>query len=135
MLKTIFFATKQSEELLNHLKTSFPDAELVRGYINGESASPSFDEVNIGISKHAFALKVRFDDDEYDLKAFFGSYLNFIENNQINIFDFNRPYQYRLGIYYIDMLDGIEANMFLNETLNKKSSIEIKMMRNFYEAK
>ncbi len=104
------------------------------GYANGLTSFPTYEEVKTGKTGHAETVKIDYDSDVLSLDDLLGHYLRFVDPYSIDKQGGDEGHQYRSGIYYTDLLDGIEANAYLSSHLEKGYVIEIEMMRNFFPA-
>lgn len=98
-----------------------------KGFVNGTSAFPTEKEVLEGKASHAYSLKVVFLDNESTLIRLIELYLSFCPT------DVKEPY-FRRGIYYVDLLDAVNAEVYLSSK-EEKEKVPVLQMRNFFPAK
>lgn len=107
------------------------------GYANGITENPSYEEVCTGLTGHAEAVKIIYDENLLPLSFLLNLFYKAIDPTTINRQGGDIGPQYRTGIYYQDPLDRpfIDASIQkLQETLNKPVVIEVKSLKNFYTA-
>lgn len=104
------------------------------GYINGTTAFPRYEDLKSGKADHAEAVKVEYDENLISLTELLEHYLRFVDPYSVDKQGPDEGHQYRTGIYYTDLLDGIVATSFLATHLEPDYQIEVAMMRNFYPA-
>ena len=61
-------------------------------------------------------------------------YLRFVDPYSLNKQGEDEGTQYRTGIYYVDLLDGVVARTYLSTRLGRGYKIEIAKLDNFYKA-
>ena len=104
------------------------------GYANGTTAFPKYEDLKSGKADHAEAVKIDYDPDVIGLADLLEHYLRFVDPYSIDRQGHDVGHQYRTGIYYTDLLDGVDAQAYLSEHLEPGYRIEIAMMRNFFPA-
>lgn len=104
------------------------------GYANGKTAFPTYEQVKTGTTGHAETVKIDFDDEVISIPALLEHYLRFVDPYSINKQGHDEGPQYRTGVYYLDVLDGVEVEMYLASKLGKDHKIEIQKMLNFFPA-
>lgn len=104
------------------------------GYANGRTAFPKYEEVKSGKTGHAETVKIDYDDQEITISDLLEHYLRFVDPYSLNKQGHDEGTQYRTGIYYTDILDGVEAEAYLHEHLEPGYVIEIEKMLNFFPA-
>ncbi|MBR1581958.1 MAG: peptide-methionine (S)-S-oxide reductase MsrA [Bacilli bacterium] len=108
--------------------------EVTAGYCNGTTAFPKYEEVKTGTTGHAETVKIDYDDSLISLEDLLNHYLRFVDPYSLNKQGEDEGSQYRTGIYYVDLLDGINARTYLDEHLEKGYKIEVSKMCNFFKA-
>ena len=104
------------------------------GYANGTTAFPKYEDLKSGKADHAETVQIVYDPDVISLSELLDHYLRFVDPYSVDQQGHDKGHQYRTGIYYTDLLDGVEANEFLHERLEPGYKISIEMMRNFFPA-
>lgn len=104
------------------------------GYANGTTAFPTYEDLKSGKADHAETVKVDYDPDIISLQDLIGHYLRFVDPYAIDRQGHDVGHQYRAGIYYTDLLDAVDIEVYLSERLGKGHHIELAMMRNFFPA-
>ena len=106
----------------------------VVGYVNSKTANPSLKEVLSGNTGAVEAVKVDFDD---SLTSFEGIIKIFLRG--INPYSYQQQgaykgSQYRTGIYYTDIGEGITITRIVDTTLNPTHHVEVLPIDNFFPA-
>ena len=104
------------------------------GYANGHTAFPKYEDVKTGTTGHAETVKIDYEDSEISLTDLLEHYLRFVDPFSVNRQGHDEGPQYRTGVYYVDVLDGVDAEVFLTSKLGKGHAIEIQKMLNFFPA-
>ena len=104
------------------------------GYANGTTAFPKYEEVKTGKTGHAETVKIDYDDEVISLSDLLEHYLRFVDPYSLNKQGHDEGTQYRTGIYYTDVLDAVEAEVYLHEHLEPGYVIELQKMLNFFPA-
>jgi len=104
------------------------------GYANGNTAFPRYEDLKSGKATHAETVKIEYDDSIISLEKLLEHYLRFVEPYETDRQGHDVGHQYRTGVYYTDLLDGIAAESYFSSHLEPGWKIEITMMRNFYPA-
>ena len=104
------------------------------GYANGTTAFPKYEDLKAGKADHAETVKIDYESDEISLSELLEHYLRFVDPYAVDRQGHDVGHQYRSGIYYTDLLDGVEAELYLSEHLKPGYKISIEMMRNFFPA-
>jgi methionine-S-sulfoxide reductase len=87
--------------------------ETTVGYANGTTAFPRYEEVKTGKTGHAETLRIVYDDEVTSLEKLLELYLRAVDPYSVNRQGEDEGSQYRTGIYYTDLLDGIRARTYL----------------------
>lgn len=104
------------------------------GYCNGNTAFPLYEDLKTGKSTHAETVRITYDDDIISLRSLLSHYLRFVDPYSIDQQGNDKGHQYRSGVYYTNLLDGMEADSFFSSTLKPGYKIEIQKMMNFFPA-
>ena len=128
MRKSIYFSGAHFHDLQLRFESIQNIEDSKVGYLNGTKAFPTYEEVLQDTTGHAMALKVIFDDSVISVHELVEAYLDCIKPMD------NRPNYLRKGIYYDDLLDGVEAEVALVEHLGKDHHIDILKCCNFFPA-
>lgn len=104
------------------------------GYINGTTAFPKYEDLKSGKADHAEAVKIVYDDEVLSIEKLMEHFLRFVDPYSVDKQGEDIGHQYRSGVYYTDLLDGVEVVSYFAEHLEKGYKIEVDMMRNFFPA-
>lgn len=104
------------------------------GYCNGTTSFPTYEDLKSGKANHAETVKVTYDDEIISLPKLMEHYLRFVDPYSLNKQGNDVGIQYRSGVYYTDLLDGMDARNYLYDHLKEGYKIEVKKMNNFYSA-
>ena len=104
------------------------------GYCNGQTAFPTYEDLKLGKATHAETVKVDYDDSIISLVAILRHFLNCIDPYSLDKQGGDIGHQYRTGVYYRDLLDGMMADSFFSSNLKPGYKIEIQKMMNFFPA-
>lgn len=107
------------------------------GYANGNTESPTYEEVCHNNTGHAETVKVLYNPQILSLSFLLGLFFKVIDPTSINRQGGDVGYQYRTGIYYVDDEDIEVINKCIEDLegkIGKKSVIEVKRLENFYLA-
>ena len=128
MEKTIVFAGGHFSQLQYCFDQVEGVTDTKAGYANGVTAFPKYEDVIADKTEHALSVKVFYDPEIISLKKLIEAYLSFLpkEKEEGNC--------YRLGIYYEDLLDGVEIDLTLTEEGAKPLHIEVMKLCNFFIA-
>ncbi len=110
--------------------------DAVSGYANGDTASPSYEQVIRG-SGHAETVKVTYDVDKTDLDTILKYYFRVIDPTSLNKQGNDRGVQYRSGVYYTDSSDKAIVDTAIKAVQSKyqqKIVVENQALDNFYLA-
>lgn len=107
------------------------------GYANGNTKNPSYKEVCKGITEHAEACYIEYDENVISLNELLNKFWNIINPTLENRQGPDIGSQYRTGIFYIEKED-LDTIIHSKEEEQKKydNSIvtEIEPLKSFYEA-
>lgn len=106
----------------------------VCGYANGTTAFPTYEEVKSQKTRHAETVKIEYDNDVITIQKLLEHFLRFVDPYAINKQGEDEGTQYRAGVYYVDLLDAIDARSYLSSKLKRGYTIEIAKLNNFFKA-
>ena len=109
-------------------------SDTMVGYANGNTAFPSYEDLKSGKASHAETVKITYDDNIISLEKLLEHYLRFVDPYSVDQQGHDVGHQYRAGVYYTNMMDGIRTDAYFTEHLHEGWTIEIKQMANFYPA-
>lgn len=109
-------------------------SDTVVGYANGNTAFPKYEDLKSGKATHAETVKIVYDDDVISLEKLLEHFLRFVDPYSHDQQGHDIGHQYRAGVYYTNLMDGVRADTFLSAHLHEGWTIEIKQMNNFYPA-
>ena len=128
MLKSIYFSGTHFHDI-QHCFDQLKNVEDTKsGYANGSKAFPRYEAVVAGETDATLAVKVVFDPEKISIHELVEYYLHCITLGQ------ESPHHMRKGIYYDDLLDGVEAEIAVTEHAGKDHCIEILKLCNFFPA-
>ncbi len=104
------------------------------GYANGTTAFPTYEDLKSGKADHAETVQITFDPEVISIADLMEHYLRFVDPYSVDQQGHDKGHQYRTGVYYTDLLDGVEVNEYLSSHLEPGYKISIEMMRNFFPA-
>lgn len=104
------------------------------GYCNGTTAFPKYEDLKRGKATHAETVKIVYDDQLISLEKLLEHYLRFVDPYAQDQQGHDVGHQYRTGVYYMNLMDGIRADSYFSTHLKEGWLIEIKQMNNFYPA-
>ena len=104
------------------------------GYANGTVPFPSFEDVLSGETGHAMAVKIDFEENLVPLSSLIEHYLRLVDPYSCNRQKEYKGPCYRLGIYYVDILDGIAITHYIDTHVKPGNYVEVKRFDNFYPA-
>lgn len=104
------------------------------GYVNGTSSHPTFATVQSGEDGFAQAVKVDYEDNFVSLETLIELYLRVVDPYSLDRQGEYRGKQYRCGIYYKDILDGIAITRKIDQTLMPYHRVDVNRLDNFFPA-
>lgn len=107
------------------------------GYANGRRKNPSYEQVCTGMTGHAEAVKINYDENKLTLKSLLEKFFSIIDPTIENRQGPDRGTQYRTGVYYINEDDkDIILDVFKSEQEKYKKPIvtEIEPLKLYYRA-
>lgn len=104
------------------------------GYANGNIAFPRYEDLKSGRASHAEAVKIDYEDGIISLPELLEHFLRFVDPYTLGRQGNDVGHQYRSGVYYADLLDGVEAESYFSHALKPGYRIEIAKMLNFFPA-
>ena len=111
-------------------------AETEVGYANGETESPSYEQVKHGAG-HAETVRIRYDENILPTQTLLRYYFMTIDPLSVNRQGEDSGIQYRTGIYYTgeDQLPEIRAVYAAEENkAGAKLAVELEKLKNFFPA-
>lgn len=107
------------------------------GYANGQTESPTYEDVCFGGAGHAETVYVKYDSKQIALEKLLIHFFKVIDPTSLNKQGNDRGRQYRSGIYYKDAGDREVINKVINEEqANYAAPIvtEVLPLSNYYPA-
>jgi len=107
------------------------------GYANGNTMSPSYEDVCHHGTGHAETVSVQYDPEKISLSSLLDLYYEVIDPLSINQQGNDKGSQYRTGIYYVNLKDKavIESSIAkLQDRHEQPVAIEVKPLENYYKA-
>ncbi len=111
--------------------------DVISGYANGTTVSPTYEEVIHEDTGHVETVKVVYDSKVVSLNVLLSHYFRIVDPTILNRQGNDIGTQYRTGIYYTGKNDLLEINRKLDEikeTYDEKIVVEVEVLDNFYEA-
>lgn len=112
-------------------------AEAVSGYANGNTASPSYQQVYTDTTGFAETVKVVYDPQKVDLRTLLRLFFTIIDPLSLNRQGEDVGTRYRTGVYYVEPADlPVIEEVFgaVEKRLGQKLVTELEPLRNFYPA-
>lgn len=137
MLKTIYLAGGcywGAEKYLSNIKGV---AETEVGFANGNTVSPSYEQVKHENTGHAETVKTVYDDEIISLSALLSLFYKIIDPTSLDKQGEDEGHQYRTGIYYTNEEDKAVCEKSLEElqkNYSEKLEVECLPLDNFYTA-
>ena len=103
------------------------------GYANGPKGRPCYEEV-CNNSGHAETVRIQYDESVMSLADLLNYYFLLIDPISVNRQGNDTGIQYRTGVYYNDLLDGVTAETYFSSVLEPNYKIEIKKLCNYFPA-
>lgn len=107
------------------------------GYANGESESPTYEEVYTDTTGHAETVRIEYDTTIVDLRLLLEIFFRSIDPTSLNRQGGDCGTRYRTGIYYTDSDDiNTISEMFnaIREDYDDEIVVEFEPLRSFYPA-
>lgn len=107
------------------------------GYANGTKENPSYEEVCGGVTGHAEACYIKYDERIIPLEELLNKFWNIVDPTVLNKQGNDRGTQYRTGIFYLDEkdLDVIVKSKSLEQKKYKNPIVtEVEPLKCFYDA-
>lgn len=137
MMKTIFLAAGCFWGAQHYLKQIRGVVETETGFANGNTESPTYEEVYTDRTGYAEAVRVVFDPEVLPLRRLVQLYFDCIEPTSLNQQGEDRGTRYRTGIYYIEPEDRLTIQEVYDEVQRGYSAplaVEVEPIRNFFAA-
>jgi len=107
------------------------------GYANGNTVSPSYEDVRYNNSGHAETVLVKYDEERIPLPRLLELFFDVIDPTSLNRQGEDEGIQYRTGIYYTEEADFEVAKASV-EALKKRIAgtvvVELKYLDNYHPA-
>ncbi|WP_238905521.1 peptide-methionine (S)-S-oxide reductase MsrA [Clostridium sp. YIM B02506] len=106
------------------------------GYANGHKENPTYEEVCTGLTGHAEAIYIEYEQEEVSLNKILDKYFGIIDPTVLNRQGPDIGHQYRTGIYYIDEEDLEVINEYKEKEqlkYDKPIVTEIEPLKCFYD--
>ena len=104
------------------------------GYANGTTAFPKYEDLKSGKADHAETVQILYESELISLEKLLEHYLRFVDPYAVDKQGEDVGHQYRTGVYYTDLLDGVDINAYFSKHLEPGYKIEVATMRNFFPA-
>lgn len=107
------------------------------GFANGNTESPSYQQVRYENTGHAETVRVVYDPNVLPLKVLLNLFFKVIDPTSVDKQGGDVGHQYRTGIYFEDEKDGeiaSETLKALSEKIGAPVAVECKKLDNFYSA-
>lgn len=107
------------------------------GYANGMKENPTYEEVCTGLTGHAEACYIKYDENIISLSELLNRFWRIIDPTSLNKQGGDFGHQYRTGIYYIDKEDLATIEKSFKEIEKKYAKAivtEVKPLSCFYAA-
>jgi len=108
--------------------------DTIVGYANGNTAFPKYEDLKSGKATHAETVRIVYNDEVISLEKLLEHFLRFVDPYSHDQQGHDIGHQYRAGVYYTNLMDGIRADTYFSAHLHEGWTIEIKQMNNFYPA-
>ncbi|HDK7163435.1 TPA: peptide-methionine (S)-S-oxide reductase MsrA [Clostridium botulinum] len=122
------------EEYMSRIKGI---VETKVGYANGIKENPSYEEVCSGVTGHAEACYIKYDESIISLEELLNKFWSIIDPTVLNKQGNDRGTQYRTGIFYSDEKDLnviIKSKSQEQKNYRKPIVTEVELLKCFYEA-
>lgn len=107
------------------------------GYVNGNYANPTYEDVCEEKATHAEAVYIEYNEHEITLEKLLEHLFRIIDPTSINKQGHDEGIQYRTGIYYYDEADRVIAEAFLKKEQQHYRlpiAVELEQERGFFDA-
>lgn len=107
------------------------------GYANGNTTSPTYEDVSYNNTGHAEAIKIVYNPNEVSLKFILNLFYEVIDPTSLNKQGNDVGIQYRTGIYYTNELDKeviIDSINILKDKYDKEIMVEVLPLKNYFKA-
>lgn len=106
-------------------------------YVNGTTENPTYDDICHGNTNYAEGVLVKFNEDILSLETLLEEFFKIINPTSLNKQGNDVGSQYRSGIYYLDDLDILVAQLVIEKeqkNYDKKIITELKPLKKYYKA-
>ncbi len=104
------------------------------GYINGTTPFPKHEDILSGKADALEAIKVDYEENLISIQELIDHYLRIIDPYSAFKQGDYKGHCYGLGIYYVDVLDGVAIIRYVDTHIRKGHYIDIRRFENFYPA-
>lgn len=104
------------------------------GYLNSQKENPTLKEVLSGTTGAVEAVKVDFEDNLTSFEQIIAIFLRGIDPYSYQKQGQYKGSQYRSGIYYVDIGEGITITRIVDTSLSPTHHVEVLRMDNFFPA-
>lgn len=107
------------------------------GYVNGNYANPTYEEVCDAEASHAEGVLIVYDPLVITLEKLLEHLFRIIDPISLNKQGHDVGVQYRTGVYFDDFTDEIVIHQFIHEkqkTISRPIMVEVQPNRGFYDA-
>ena len=104
------------------------------GYVNGTTAFPKHEDVLSGKADALEAIKVDYEENLLSIQQVIDHYLRIIDPYSAFKQGDYKGHCYGLGIYYVDVLDGVAIIRYIDTHIKPGHYIDIRRFENFYPA-
>ena len=125
MNKTIYFSGEDFQTMQNGFSSLNGVIHTSIGFSNGTTAFPTYEDVLKDTTGHALTIKVIFDEEVISIHELVECYFSLLNENE------NKPNYLRNGIYYNDLLDGVEIELAIVDLSRGKKVVASKLC-NFF---
>ena len=125
MNKTIYFSGEDFQTMQNAFSSLNGVIHTSIGFSNGTTAFPTYEDVLKDTTGHALTIKVIFDEEVISIHELVECYFSLLNEND------NKPNYLRSGIYYNDLLDGVEIELAIVD-LSRGKKVAASKLCNFF---
>ena len=104
------------------------------GYVNGTTSFPKHEDVLSGKADALEAIKVDYEENLISIQQLIDHYLRIIDPYSAFKQGDYKGHCYGLGIYYVDVLDGVAIIRYVDTHIRQGHYIDIRRFENFYPA-
>ena len=104
------------------------------GYVNGTTSFPNHEDVLSGKADALEAIKVDYEENLISIQQLIDHYLRIIDPYSAFKQGDYKGHCYGLGIYYVDVLEGVAIIRYVDTHIRQGHYIDIRRFENFYPA-